>query len=413
MAPTVIIPTFWTRRTTRGRGRSRFHYDHPTALGEKGTLPACLRSLEGVRGLGKVIILVVGTDETVEQPAEDQVREILAEHPRIDAFVVGAAELGSLRRRLEQLEFSDMIGGTMLGGYGAVRNAGLMLGAVLGSEVVVFLDDDQLVIDSEYLVRAMDGIGEQTPSRHPLLAKSGYYVDESGMPAKRPLTKWHDVAWRQNEYFNEALSMVTRQPRIKPSPMAFGGCLALHRDMYCSVPFDPWAIRGEDMDYVINARMHGGDVFMDSDWSLVHRPPKPSSAAAIFKDDVFRFVYTHRKLEFSKSQVDLRQVRAEDLLPYPGKFCDSSIVWRARVTAFLRAFTSPERPAYFAIARQAVSEAERYALENCERYFSFQRRWPMLMDRLWQDVALKSLFSGERRVDRGALTGRLPIIRID
>jgi hypothetical protein len=32
------------------------------------------------------------------------------------------------------------------------------------------------------------------------------------------------------------------------------------------------------------------------------------------------------------------------------------------------------------------------------------------MDRLWEDVALGSLFSGERQIDRTAITGRFPVI---
>ena len=35
------------------------------------------------------------------------------------------------------------------------------------------------------------------------------------------------------------------------------------------------------------------------------------------------------------------------------------------------------------------------------------------MERIWEDVALKSLFTGERRVDRTAITGRFPVIRED
>ncbi len=49
-------------------------------------------------------------------------------------------------------------------------------------------------------------------------------------------------------------------------------------------------------------------------------------------------------------------------------------------------------------------------MENCQNYFDFQRRWPMLMEQIWDDVALKGLFSGERRVDRTTITGRFPIV---
>ena len=414
MYPTVVIPTYWTKSRGRGRDRARFSFDHPTPLGERGTLPDCLRSLEGVEGLDRVVILVAVTDESIEHAAEDRVREIVDEFPGIDALVAGAAEMGSLHRRMEQLEFADLLSGVDLSGYGGVRNVGLILSAVLGSEAVIFLDDDQVITDPAFVRRALEGLGEAAGGgNRPVLAKTGFYVDESGsyrLPDTRP---WYDMFWRKREFYNRALGIVSASPRLKPSPVAFGGCMALHRDMYCNVPFDPWAVRGEDIDYVIDVKMHGGDVFLDSEWSVIHRPPAPPSEATLFRHDVFRFVYTHRKLEFSKSQVDLRQVTAESLLPYPGHLVDSSITWRTRVTALFRAIARPERSAYMDIARRSVPAAQSYARENCERYFAFQRRWPMLMDRLWEDVALKSLFTGERRVDRGAITGRFPVIRAE
>ena len=116
MEPIVIIPTFWTKPQTK-RGRKNIApvndlttvYDHPTPIDSDGTLPDCLRSLQHVEGLGKVVIIVATTDESIEHRAEDKVREIVDDFPDIDAFVFGPAELGSLHRRLEQLEFADMI----------------------------------------------------------------------------------------------------------------------------------------------------------------------------------------------------------------------------------------------------------------------------------------------------------------
>ncbi len=413
MQPTVVIPTFWTRRRGRGTNRSRIRFDHPTPLDESGTLPDCLRSLEQVRGLGRVVVIVAVTDESIEHAAEDRVQEILSDFPGLDTLVCGPAEMGSLHRRMEQLEFADVISGVSLSSYGGVRNVGLLIASVLGSEVVVFLDDDQVVTDPAFLSRALEGLGQADAQNRPVLAKCGYYTDDAGshlLPGKEP---WTDMFWRQRELYNRALTSALKPPRIKASSLAFGGCMALHRDMYCNVSFDPWAVRGEDIDYVINARMHGGDVFLDSEWPIIHHPPAPPSKAGRFHDDVYRFIYTHRKLEFSKSQVDLRQVSAESLMPYPGHLVDSSVNWRVRATALLRAISSNERGAYLSIATKVVPEAQGYARQNCELYFAFQRRWPMLTDRVWNDIALKSLFTGERRVDRGALTGRFPMIQAD
>jgi hypothetical protein len=180
--------------------------------------------------------------------------------------------------------------------------------------------------------------------------------------------------------------------------------------MYANVSFDPWILRGEDVDYIISARMHGGGVYLDDEWKVVHLPPEPISEAIRFRQDAYRFVYEQRKIEFAKSQVDLRQVTPKSMMPYPGPFLEGSVGWRATVTAFLRSITGPERGAYYNIATHTISEASQYAREHCQHYFEFQRRWPIMIEALWDDIALKSLFSGERRVDRTAITGRFPVV---
>ncbi len=413
MAPCVVIPTFWTKRRMRTQDDLLNVYDHPTPIDADGPLPHCLRSLEQVEGLGKVIIVVAATSAAIEYQAEERVRAMVADFPELDALVFGPAELGSLHRRLEQLEYADMIPGVSLSGYGAVRNVGLLAAAVLGCESVLFVDDDQIVTDPHFLARAEEGLGEDVGDGHRVLAKSGYYTDEAGNYQHHEKPHWANMFWRQNDAFNAALALVDAPPRLRKSPIAFGGCLVLHRDMFCNVSFDPWVVRGEDVDYVINARMHGGDVYLDGEWSVVHRPPRVMSEALRFRQDVYRFVYEHRKLEFAKSQVDLRQVSADALAPYPGVFVGASITWRAVLTAILRGLSQKERGRYFRVAREAVRDAATYARENCQDYYRFQRRWPMLMDSIWDDIALRMLFSGERSVDRTAITGRFPVVRGD
>ncbi|HET6497780.1 MAG TPA: hypothetical protein VFH17_01815 [Coriobacteriia bacterium] len=362
-----------------------------------------------------MVITVAATDPSIEHAAEDRVQQILADFPGIDGFVFGPAELGSLHRRLEQLEFADMIPGVTLVGYGAVRNVGLIAAAVFGCETVLFVDDDQIITDPAFLRKAMEGIGERygEDGSRVVLAKSGFYTDEEGRYQRHEEPSFRDVLWRRDDAFNEVLAAVDHPPRIAPSTVAFGGCLVLHRDMFCNVSFDPWVVRGEDIDYVINARMHGGDVFLDGEWSLIHRPPGLSSKALQFRQDVYRFIYEHRKIEFAKSQVDLRQVTPESMEPYPGRFISSSVTWRAVLTALLHSFSRTEAGRYLRVARVALKDAPEYAREHCQHYFDFQRRWPMLMDRIWDDVALKPLFSGERTVDREAITGRFPVLRGD
>jgi hypothetical protein len=410
MTSCVIIPTFWTRRRGRFTDRLVNVYDHPTPIDGDSPLGACLRSLERVEGIGKVVVLVASTDASIEHEAEDRVNQIVAEAPGIDAMVFGPAELGSLHRRLEQLEFPDMVAGVSLTGYGAVRNVGLVVAATLGAEVCYFIDDDEVVTDSDFLKIGAEGLGMKTPDGKVLYAKTGYYIDEKGRHHIKDEAHWSDAFWRQADEFNRAMGAVDAPPRVKPANLAFGGCMALHRDMYQNVSFDPWVLRGEDVDYVINARMHGGDVFLDGEWKVVHRPPVGSSAALQFRQDVYRFIYEHRKLEFARSQIDLRRVTAASLRPYPGDFVGGAVTWRAVVTSLLRALSGREPGMHLSIAKAALTDAAGYARRNCDNYFAFQRRWPLMMERMWEDVALGSLYSGERSVDRTAITGRFPII---
>jgi len=156
--------------------------------------------------------------------------------------------------------------------------------------------------------------------------------------------------------------------------------------------------------------MHGGDVFLDGAWHILHQPPASASAAIKFRQDVYRFIYEHRKLEFARSQIDLRRVQSASLRPYPGDFVGHTVIWRAALTAVLRAIAGREPSAHLAIAKAAFFDASSYARRNCDNYFAFQRRWPLLLERLWEDVALGSLFSGERQIDRTAITGRFPTV---
>jgi hypothetical protein len=209
------------------------------------------------------------------------------------------------------------------------------------------------------------------------------------------------------------MSVVETSGRLRRSSLAFGGCMALHSEILARVSFDPWVVRGEDLDYVINARMHGEEVFLDSEWHVQHRPPDVADEQIFFRQDIYRFIYEHRKLEFAKSQVDLQQVSADSLMPYPGEFIGNSISTRAVVTSLLRAVGGKGFSANLKMAKIALSDAAHYARTNCGKYFAFQARWPQMIERIWEDVALKSLFTGERRMDRTAITGRFPIIRED
>jgi hypothetical protein len=389
-------------------------YEHPTSIDEvEPPLVRLLSTLAQMPERFQVALVVNTNDKSIELRADERVREIAQHFDQLDTFVFGPTEMGSLARRLEQLEMKDMVPALSLRSYGATRNIGLLIAAIKGRDRVIFLDDDCVINDPAFIEKALFGLGDAIHTGGRLLGKTGLAVNARGRYLTEEDNRLTDRFWHWDRSRNSAISELLLPPRMTPAKLAFGGCLALHAGLFARVSFDSWIPRGEDTDYVINTRLFGGQLYVDDQWSVLHLPGEGVSHSLRFRQDVFSYIYGHRKLEFAKSQVDLKQVTADQLRPYPGDFIDGSVSMRARATALLRTIFGPERGVYWQATRKVVGDATRYACEHCADYFEFQRKWPTLVERLWRDVALGSLFSGERSVDRTALTGSFRAIEAD
>ena len=388
MNPVVIIPTFVSATRRRRESQSVIsNYDHTTAITQKGELGRCLASLEDVQGLGLVVILVAA-DAGLENQAAEKVRDIAAMHPDLNILVMGTAELALVRQRMEQLNIGQLKGEIGLVGYGAIRNLGLVVANALGFDAVIFLDDDEVVEDPHFLSRAMYGLGKLTKKGIPILAKTGYYLNEEGSYLSKWEDRWYNRFWQQGSAFNEWINQAMHGPRLSRSNHVCGGCLAIHKEAFKRLAFDPWIARGEDLDYMINLRMYGSDIWFDNQWVLRHLPPKTQSEGDRFRQDIFRWIYEYRKMEFSRALIDLQQVKPQSLEPYPGPFLEPGLVRRIRLTALLRSFARPDKRAYRRAAKAATGEASAYAEENCGKYFNFQYVWPEAMARLDSDKML-------------------------
>ena len=386
MNPVVLIPTYVSASRRSQGGAVTTTYDHATPLSSEGELPRCLDSLRCVRGLGTVVILVAA-EAAIENQAASKIRGIASQFPDLDIVVVGAPEAALVRQRMEQLGIITY-GEVGLAGYGAVRNMGLLMANVLGFDAAVFVDDDEVIDDEAFLERAMYGLGKLTRRGVPILAKTGYYLNDQDSYLSRRSTKWYDRYWEQGKAFNAWITRAMRGPRLSRSNHVCGGCLALHKEAFKRVSFDPWISRGEDLDYMLDLRMYGSDIWFDNTWVLRHLPPKTPSEGMRFRQDIFRWLYEYRKMEYSRTQIDLLQVKPASLEPYPGPFLEPGILRRIRITAFLRSLARSDKKAYRRAAKSARTEAATYASRNCSKYFEFQYVWPELMARIESDKIL-------------------------
>jgi glycosyltransferase involved in cell wall biosynthesis len=387
MNPVVIIPTFIYPRRHAGGSDVVQTYDHPTAPNQAGELGRCLTSLKKVKDLGLVIILV-SADPSVERQAVEKVYAEAQKHPEIATMVIGKAELALIEQRMRQLNVTNLSKEIGLQGYGAIRNLGLVVAHTLGFDAVVFLDDDEVITEENFLHKAMYGLGKLTKQGVPILAKTGYYLNDKDSYLSKWEDKWYNHFWQQGKAFNQWITQAMKGPRLSRSNHVCGGCLAIHKEAFRRLAFDPWITRGEDLDYLLNLRMYGSDIWFDNQWMLRHLPPTNKNEGTRFRQDIFRWIYEYRKLEYSRALIDLQQVKPASLEPYPGPFLESSLRWRIRVTARLRSLVRPDKKEYRTAAKAAMGAASVYAEANCSKYFEFQYVWPEAMNRLESDQLL-------------------------
>lgn len=384
MNPAIVIPTYWAADLTE-----LGVYDHATALDEPlPELARCLDSLDDVRGVIRTIILLVAPP-SAQEAARARVNAIVRDHKNLNPMVIGSREACLITSRVEGICPGIDGDPVSLRGYGSIRNLGLAVCAMLGHDVCVFMDDDEVALTPEFLVDAVYGLGQLTRQDLKVLAKTGHFVDSEGShlaggPKKHFWERW----WTKRNDFNSWMQRALSGTRICRSSIACGGCMAVHASAFSQVPFDPWVTRGEDLDYLFNLRLVGLDMWFDGQWYVKHLPPATADEPNRFLQDVYRWLYERAKLTFCAQQPGLRQVTAASLMPYPGQWIGPELEERIRKTTLARVFTGPGRGASLRIFTKGRQEARAYAEANRKNYARLLNFWPTVIDGLWQDEEL-------------------------
>lgn len=387
--PVIVIPSYWARTDDLTAIGEVGVYDHVTPITKPlPELETCLRSLESVRGVLRVIILLVA-DQECQGNARARVEGVCRMHPRLNPLVVGEPEAEFVRKAIERTVPRLEGDPVSLRGYGAIRNMGLAVAAVLGHDVVVFLDDDEVALDENFLIDAVYGMGMKTRQGLTIAAKSGYFLNREDSPlANEGRPRWSERYWSKRREFNQWMGRALSGTRISRSNYVCGGCFCVGASVFTKVSFDPAITRGEDLDYLLNLRMHGFDVWFDNAWRVRHLPPAIPSHCARFLQDAYRWNYEVEKLAVSNSMQGMRQVRPNSLEPYPAAWVSPQVRTRISHTAFRRAITNDEHLAYFKVWISGRRQAERWAKAFADSYFSFQTYWPQIMAALWDNAEL-------------------------
>ena len=407
----IVVPTYWTWPQSTPAQPHDAIYDHPTPVDQDGTLGRLLHSLANInKPTFNVIILTAATNPQIEETVHAKVETII--EPYRSAFPIlhfTVKDLTILTRRVQELGFSDMP--LSMQGYGNIRNLQLIIPHILGSEIVVALDDDEIV-EVDYLTKATTFIGKPAPDNalERVLGLAGFYLDEHGnktVAAPQPM-ETDNLFWRKNIVMNDGVRQLDAKPeRLVASGIAYGGNMIFTRQLWGNVSFDPWITRGEDIDYLINARFQGIRWWLDKEATIVHLPPQEQERVTgqmSFQkliQDIQRFIYERIKIEMAQSQNNFQSFDPAVLDPYPGFFLrgtDSELNVNLQAQEALAPIWHqlPEH-GHYQDSADFICAIDRTSQHNAPRYFAFANQWKALMTALATDQTLSTYFCSKIR----------------
>jgi len=321
----MVIPSYWARERKASHIEGEAIYDHPTPLDSNGTLLRTIESLKILKDKNfQLVIIIATTTEDINLEAETKVKNIITPalaNLGINILLFTPSKLKKIYNLLISHGKEDYIKLLKLHGYPNIRNLCIFIPHILESEVALLIDDDEVFEDPFFISKAREFIGKNIKGKA-INGVAGYYTREDGdYHIKKPFKDWMRY-WDQFDRMNEAFDkIIGTKPRLKETPFVFGGNMIIHRNLFTTVPFDPNITRGEDIDFLINAKMFGFNFFLDNQLSLKHLPPPKAHPVWLqIREDIKRFIYERAKIKNQEELIGVNYVKPEDFDPYPGSF---------------------------------------------------------------------------------------------
>jgi len=385
-SPTIVIPTYWGRPTGDPPQPNDAIFDHPTPIDGPSTLSRLLDSLAWLQTETPltILVLVAVVAPELSPRAESRVADILRPlAQRFRAGLAGRAAMALLWPLARTAGLDPAV--ITLRNYAGVRNLQLLIPLILGSKLIVALDDDELVAP-DYLTTV-----RQTAQQPGFYGAAGFYEDANGsifLPETPPTGNiFLDKAAIMNAATRRLLDAPGRWPE---TAVAFGGNMLFGRDMVIRVGFDPGITRGEDLDYVLNARLAGIPFWLDKKLRITHLPPHQFNASPYVRmaEDVRRFIYQRAKLRQAAAHPNLFHPIPDAIWqPYPGRFLQDDLPAQARTA--LETIVTPGDRRLWGDPATIVQEAQIRAAAQAPRYLTFAQRWPTLTNTLAGNDALR------------------------
>ena len=296
------------------------------------------------------------------------------------ALVFSSQHLEQLRKHLEQINFRDFYSLIDLKGFSKIRNTGLLLAQALSMDVVIFIDNDEVIVDPNFLMIACEYLNRKWKGKV-VCGKGGFYINPDGTILLPTQPLWWRFFWNKTKWMNQVWEKIlSSKDRLVPSPILLGGNLVLHRHLFRSIPFDPYIPRGEDTDYLINASQLGFSLFFDKELKIKHLHPERTEEYFLeeLRGDIERFLYERKKIKVG-SRIDLN--------PYPGYFLKRSVYPKAMLTSLLLGLDYLVKGEWKK-AKECMGNIGLLLQEKNEgwlKYLRFKRDWEMAMGKIQKE----------------------------
>jgi hypothetical protein len=373
MKSIIVIPTYWSRVKP---GKEDLVYDHPTPLNQDGTLGRLLKSLDVIKKSDfSVIVISCPTNPSIGKEVKNKVDGIIKPfRNKYKILHFSYPDLLKLHKLLKEKNKSEYVPYLSLEGYSDIRNMCVILPHVLKADVAILIDDDEVFEDPDFIKKALEFIGKEE-----IYAVAGYYIQTHGGYKFKGKKEWWKICWNNTSAMNKAFEIIDRTPRLKDTPFVFGGNMIIHKKMFTRVLFDPYISRGEDIDFLCNAKSQGFRFLLDNKLSIKHLPPPGQNPLWLkMREDIKRFIYMRMKLKKSGYPI-------KNTMPYPGYFLTGSLYFKIVITnliLYYRAFFSGKIKEALRFSENIllIFKYRKSALSNYLKFKEKEKNWQSFMD---------------------------------
>ena len=391
MKKVFVIPTYWGPPLKQVKSAKKdFVFEHFTPLDGQCPVINLLDSLKKLNDKDFAVVLVgVSNHRGYDIQMQKKLHALIDPYKEfLDVKLFTHRQMTRMRDLLTIKGFGELTEYIEPGNPGQIKNLGLLAAHVLGAEVAIILKDNSLIESPDWLELAVKNIGRGLKGEGTVYGVMGCSYVEG---VKEKLPEWKEQSWDESSVVEELFNNNREH-------MFLEGNAVVHRKLFEKIPYDPFILGKEDIDYLISSRMYGFEFILDGKFCVKNTSvsEKPEEWEC-FKRDAMGYMHVRKKL---KTQPEAKEgfvrIPISSLQPYPGKFLESTLIPKMRSAVKLLTLQYnktaksdlAERTKELASTLESAYEKEEKVFE---KYNDFVYKWRKLMretgdfDKIFED----------------------------